>query len=80
MINLDSSKLKENFIPQIDKVEGAGTIATNSLDNKVKVKDATGSDITVKGTGNIADLIASDSANAQKLADTAVGADNKTIP
>lgn len=79
VINLDSSKLKENFIPQIDKVEGAGTIATNSLDNKVKVKDATGSDITVKGTGAIADLIASDSANAQKLADTAVGADNKTI-
>ena len=79
MINLDSSKLKENFIPQIDKVEGAGTIATNSLDNQVKVKDATGSDITVKGTGNIADLIASDSANAQKLANTAVGADNKTI-
>lgn len=79
VINLDSSKLKENFIPQIDKVEGAGTIATNSLDNQVKVKDATDSDITVKGTGNIADLIASDSANAQKLANTAVGADNKTI-
>lgn len=79
VINLDSSKLKENFIPQIDKVEGAGTIATNSLDNQVKVKDATDSDITVKGTGNIADLIASDNTNAQKLANTAVGANGKTI-
>lgn len=61
------------------KLSGNGTIATNSLNNKLKAENATDANITVKGTGNIADLIASDSANAQKLANTAVGADNKTI-
>lgn len=61
------------------KLSGNGTIATNSLNNTLKAVDATDADITVKGTGNIADLIASDSANAQKLANTAVGADDKTI-
>lgn len=61
------------------KLSGNGTIATNSLNNTLKAVDAADADITVKGTGNIADLIASDSANAQKLANTAVGADNKTI-
>lgn len=61
------------------KLSGNGTIATNSLNNKLKAENATDANITVKGTGNIADLIASDSTNAQKLADTAVGADNKTI-
>lgn len=75
-INLTGNQQTVNIT---EKLSGTGTIATNSLDNKVNVKDATGSDITVKGTGNIADLIASDSTNAQKLADTAVGADNKTI-
>lgn len=61
------------------KLSGNGTIVTNSLNNKLKAENATDANITVKGTGNIADLIASDSANAQKLADTAVGADGKTI-
>lgn len=61
------------------KLSGNGTIATNSLNNKLKAENATDANITVKGTGNIADLIASDSANAQKLANTAVGADGKTI-
>lgn len=61
------------------KLSGKGTIATNSLNNKLKAENATDANITVKGTGNIADLIASDSTNAQKLANTAVGADNKTI-
>lgn len=60
------------------KLSGNGTIATNSLNNKLKAENATDANITVKGTGNIADLIASDSANAQKLANTAVGADGKT--
>lgn len=62
-----------------DTLSGTGTIATNSLNNTLKAVDAADADITVKGTGNIADLIASDSANAQKLANTAVGADGKTI-
>lgn len=61
------------------KLSGNGTIATNSLNNTLKAEDAADAAITVKGTGNIADLIASDSANAQKLANTAVGADGKTI-
>ena len=61
------------------KLSGNGTIATNSLNNKLKAENATDANITVKGTGNIADLIASDSANAQKLANTAVGANGKTI-
>lgn len=61
------------------KLSGNGTIATNSLNNTLKAADAADADITVKGTGNIADLIANDSTNAQKLANTAVGADNKTI-
>lgn len=60
------------------KLTGNGTIATNSLNNKLKAENASDANITVKGTGNIADLIASDSKNAQKLADTAVGADGKT--
>lgn len=61
------------------KLSGNGTIATNSLNNTLKAVDAADADITVKGTGNIADLIASDSTNAQKLANIAVGADGKTI-
>lgn len=61
------------------KLSGNGTIATNSLNNKLKAENATDANITVKGTGNIADLIASDSTNAQKLANTAVGANGKTI-
>lgn len=61
------------------KLLGNGTIATNSLNNKLKAENATDANITVKGTGNIADLIASDSKNAQKLANTAVGANGKTI-
>lgn len=60
------------------KLSGNGTIATNSLNNKLKAENATDANITVKGTGNIADLIAGDSQNAQKLANTAVGADGKT--
>lgn len=61
------------------KLSGNGTIATNSLNNTLKAVDAADAAITVKGTGNIADLIASDSANAQKLANTAVDANGKTI-
>lgn len=60
------------------KLSGNGTIATNSLNNKLKAENATDANITVKGTGNISDLIAGDSQNAQKLANTAVGADGKT--
>lgn len=58
---------------------GNGTIATNSLDNKLKAADAADADITVKGSGDIADQIAGDSAVAQKLAGVAVNEEGKSI-
>lgn len=61
------------------KLSGNGTIATNSLDNKLTAADAADADITVKGTGDIADQIAGDSENAQKLADVAANKDGKSI-
>lgn len=56
------------------KLSGNGTIATNSLNNKLKAENATDANITVKGSGDIADLIAGDSTGkvAQSLADVAV--------
>ena len=62
-----------------DKLSGTGTIATNSLNNTLKAADAEGADITVKGSGDIADQIAGDSALAQKLADVASNKDGKSI-
>ena len=47
------------------KLLGNGTIATNSLNNKLTAADAADADITVKGSGDIADQIAGDSAVAQ---------------
>lgn len=61
------------------KLTGNGTIATNSLDNKLKAADAADADITVKGTGDIADQIAGDSQVAQKLADVAANQDGRSI-
>lgn len=58
---------------------GNGTIATNSLNNKLTAADAADADITVKGSGDIADQIAGDSAVAQKLAGVAVNKDGKSI-
>ena len=62
-----------------DKLLGKGTIATNSLNNKLTAADAADADITVKGSGDIADQIAGDSAVAQKLAGVAVNKDGKSI-
>lgn len=61
------------------KLSGNGTIATNSLNNKLKAENATDENITIKGAGNIADLIAGDSTLAQKLAGVAVNKDGKSI-
>lgn len=58
---------------------GNGTIATNSLNNKLTAADAADADITVKGSGDIAYQIAGDSAVAQKLAGVAVNKDGKSI-
>ena len=61
------------------KLSGNGTIATNSLNNKLKAENATDANITVKGSGDIADQIAGDSAVAQKLAGVAVNEEGKSI-
>lgn len=64
-----------------DKLLGKGTIATNSLNNKLTAKDATDVNITIKGSRDIADQIARDSTGkvAQQLADVAVKEDGKSI-
>ena len=62
-----------------DTLSGNGTIATNSLDNKLTAADAADADIMVKGSGDIADQIAGDSAVAQKLAGVAVNEEGKSI-
>lgn len=62
-----------------DTLSGNGTIATNSLDNKLTAADAADADITVKGSGDIADQIAGDSAVARKLAGVAVNEEGKSI-
>lgn len=61
------------------KLSGNGTIATNSLNNKLTAKDATDANITIKGSRDIADQIAGDSAVAQKLAGVAVNEEGKSI-
>lgn len=64
-----------------DKLLGKGTIATNSLNNKLTAKDATDANITIKGSRDIADQIARDSMGkvAQKLAGVAVNEEGKSI-
>ena len=64
-----------------DKLLGKGTIATNSLNNKLTAKDATDANITIKGSRDIADQIARDSTGkvAQKLAGVAVNEEGKSI-
>ena len=62
-----------------DTLSGNGTIATNSLNNKLTAADAADAVITVKGSGDIADQIAGDSQVAQKLADVAANQDGRSI-
>ena len=64
-----------------DKLLGKGTIATNSLNNKLTANDATDANITIKGSRDIADQIARDSTGkvAQQLADVAVNEEGKSI-
>ena len=78
-INLAGDQQKVNVTT--DKLLGKGTIATNSLNNKLKAKDATDANITIKGSRDIADQIARDSTGkvAQQLADVAVKEDGKSI-
>ncbi len=78
-IDLAGDQQKVNVT--MDKLLGKGTIATNSLNNKLTAKDATDANITIKGSRDIADQIARDSTGkvAQQLADVAVKEDGKSI-
>ena len=74
-IDLAGDQQKVNIT---NKLSGTGTIATNSLNNKLTAA-AADADITVKGSGDIADQIAGNSALAQKLAGVAVNEEGKSI-
>lgn len=78
-IDLAGDQQKVNVT--MDKLLGKGTIATNSLNNKLTANDATDANITIKGSRDIADQIARDSTGkvAQQLADVAVKEDGKSI-
>lgn len=75
-MNLDHSTLNLEGSSQTIKVESLSgtdaTISTASLDNQVRVQKSTAANLTIHGTGAIADAIAKDSSNAQKLANVAV--------
>ena len=65
-INLQGENQQVNVVKELS---GTGTVATSSLENKVNVKSvADNSNITVLGSGDIADAIKSDASNAQQLA------------
>lgn len=84
---LDGGTIKlEGEYQQVNVVEelsGAGTVATKSLDNNVKVTSlAQDASITVNGTSEVTDKIASGSASLQDLANVVKGAnaeDNKSL-
>lgn len=75
-MNLDHSTLNLEGSSQTIKVDSLSgtdaTISTASLDNQVLVQSSKAANLTVHGTGAIADAIAKDSSNAQKLANVAV--------
>lgn len=75
-MNLDHSTLNLEGSSQTIKVDSLSgtdaTISTASLDNQVRVQKSTAANLTIHGTGAIADAIAKDSSNAQKLANVAV--------
>ena len=71
IINLDSSKLTTADAVQIQNVKGTGgTINTNNVDNKLSIENkAADTSLTVNGTKEVTDAIASGNASLQKLAD-----------
>lgn len=75
-MNLNNSTLNlegSNQTINVKSLSGTdATINTASLDNKVSIANSTASGLTVHGTGAIADSIAKDSSNAQKLANVAL--------
>lgn len=71
IINLDSSKLNTEDSLQIQNVTGTGgTINTDNVNNKLSIDSkAADTNLTVNGTKNVTDAIASGKASLQKLAD-----------
>lgn len=72
VVNLDSDKLGANSPVKVEKISGNGTIATNSLDNKLVIDDkAAGTKLKVEGSGEIGDKILAGKATLEDLAATA---------
>ena len=71
IINLDSSKLNTADVLQIQNVNGnGGTINTDSVRNKLIIENkAADTSLTVNGTKEVTDAIASGNARLQDLAD-----------
>ena len=71
IINLDSSNLADDDAVKIDNLTGTGgTINTDSVDNKLSIDNkAADTSLTVNGTKEVTDAIASGNADLQKLAD-----------
>ena len=71
IINLDSSNLAGDDAVNIENLTGTGgTINTDSVDNKLSIENkAADTSLTVNGTKDVTDAIASGNANLQKLAD-----------
>lgn len=61
VVNLDDKNLSEDFVVNVDKISGSGTINTNNLQNMMFVQNKTdGTKLIVHGTGAIADEILAD--------------------
>lgn len=71
IINLDSSNLAGDDAVNIENLTGTGgTINTDNVDNKLSIENkAADTSLTVNGTKEVTDAIASGEANLQKLAD-----------
>ena len=71
IINLDSSNFAGDDAVKIENLEGTGgTINTNNVDNNISINSkAADTSLTVNGTKEVTDAIASGNADLQKLAD-----------
>ena len=71
IINLDSSNLAGDDAVNIENLQGnGGTINTDSVSNKLSIENkAADTSLTVNGTKEVTDAIASGKASLQKLAD-----------
>ena len=78
-VNLDSSKLNEDAPVKVENLSGNGTIVTDSLDNKLSISNkAAESELTVNGTKEVTDAIASGKGSLQALADVVKCKDDKS--